>query len=337
MPTGWKRRLASHVIGTAAPFCAALARPGQLRILNYHRINYRTPDFPFDPDVISATPDLFDRQVAFCRAHFDVISFRDLQAIVSNQHRPPRRALIISFDDGYADNHGYAFPILKRHGVSAIFFLATDYIGTARAFWWDEVVFALKACSADRLPLEISGERGELDLSTPAARRASAGVVLKRLKGVPDGERVRVVDRLTAAAGARQRLSDMPRQAMTWDEAREMLAHGMEIGSHSRSHPILSRVTDPQALDAEIGGSKAAIEAHLAAPVTVFSYPVGGSQAINENVKHVVRMAGYNFAVTYINGFNRLTSPPDRHALNRLHVDGLSESEFRMRLIAPHL
>ena len=45
----------------------------------------------------------------------------------------------MTFDDGYLDNHDVALPILVKHGVRAVFFLATDYIERRRLFWWDRV------------------------------------------------------------------------------------------------------------------------------------------------------------------------------------------------------
>jgi peptidoglycan/xylan/chitin deacetylase (PgdA/CDA1 family) len=325
------------MVGSSAPLSVRFGPVGQIRVLNYHRINRVPPDFQFDADVVSASPELFDREVQFCRSHFDVISFADLGDVICGAARLPKRPLMITFDDGYEDNYSHAYPILKRHGLKGMFFLAADYIGTGRLFWWDQVAFAFKSCHLPSVNIQVADTRREFDVSTVAAQRTSIAVMLRLLKTVTNAERLRVLDEIATTTHLTESLAAVPRQAMTWAEAREMAQNGMEIGSHTRSHPILSQVVDADALADEIVGSKAIIEREVASPVSVFSYPVGGRQTITDTVKEVVRRAGYKFAVTYINGFNRLSSETDFFALKRLHVDGLDESEFRMRLVAPHL
>ena len=51
----------------------------------------------------------------------------------------PRRAVVVTFDDGYADNCWQALPILERHAVPATFFVTTGYLRETRRFWWDEL------------------------------------------------------------------------------------------------------------------------------------------------------------------------------------------------------
>lgn len=337
MASGWKRKFVSTVVGSLAPACMPFARPHLIRVLNYHRIHDESRSFLLDPDVISASPELFDRQVAYCKKHFDIMSFVDLEEVFSGQRTLPSRPLIFTFDDGYEDNYSQAYSILKRHGATAMFFLATDYIDTPRLFWWDEVALALNVFEGRQMTLLIAGTPHVLDLADAAMRKRSTAVVLRLLKTVPNTERVRVVQELADTAHTRQRISELPRQSMTWTEVREMAAHGMEIGSHSLSHPILSQVLDDRALEAEIAGSKAVIEERIASRISVFSYPVGGTHAFDARVQHAVVNSGYTFAVTYVNGLNRASPSTNRYALRRLHVDGLDESEFRMRLVAPQL
>ncbi len=334
---GWKRRVAAAAISGAAPYCVRFLREDFVRVLNYHRINYLAPEFAFDPDVVSATPELFEREVRFCKENFDVISFAELHDAFEGHGPAPKRPLVISFDDGYEDNYSHAYAILKTHRVPAIFFLAANYIGTDRLFWWDAVALALRAAEDPRLTLEVGGGRLVFDLTTPEERRVSTKRLLKTLKMVPNTERERIVDELASRSATRGQAERWSRQTMTWEEAREMAANGMEIGSHTLSHPILSRISDRPTLTHEIAGSKALIESRLVSPVSVFSYPVGGPGAFNATVVQIVKDAGYRSAVTYINGLNRLAAVTDRFSLKRLHVDGLSEAEFKMRLLAPQL
>ena len=148
-----KRRLAASVFGNeiARRVWWRNPRPG-LRILAYHRVlDDDESSFPFDEEVISATTDDFCRQMKFARDNFEIISFRDLE-ICEQQGRPwPKRALIITFDDGYRDNYTNAFPILREFGLTATIFLTAGHIGLRELFWWDLVAYCIKHSTHPRL------------------------------------------------------------------------------------------------------------------------------------------------------------------------------------------
>lgn len=61
----------------------------------------------------------------------------------------------------------------------------------------------------------------------------------------------------------------------TADEIHALVAAGMSLGDHSRSHPYLTKITDPAKLWDEIDGSKVILESEFGVPVTVFAYPFG--------------------------------------------------------------
>lgn len=77
---------------------------------------------------------------------------------------------------------------------------------------------------------------------------------------------------------------------ITWDELRAMQGAGMTIGSHSRSHPYLTRITDPKKLLNEIGGSKQVLEKQLGITIKEFAYPFG---QYNASILAAVEQAGY--------------------------------------------
>ncbi len=334
MPLGWKRRALSAVLSVLAPLVIARSQRVVVRILNYHRINYPEVIAQLDDEVLSATPELFDQEVRFCARHFDVVSFADLRSSLDGSTRLPRRPLIITFDDGYRDNYQHAFPILKSHKVPAMFFLAVGFIGRTELFWWDAVARAIKNHKGPQLRCDVGGEALELDTQSREARLESIKQVLRRLKAVPNQVRVDAVQKLSHP-GSFAEPSNAGGEIMTWSEVREMYAAGMEIGSHTMTHPILTRVETPDRLRHEVAGSKAALEASLGAEVNVFSYPVGGPSAIGESVVREVQKAGYLFAVSYVPGVNPPSAQMDRYCLRRLHVDGLGLEHFRARLAVP--
>jgi peptidoglycan/xylan/chitin deacetylase (PgdA/CDA1 family) len=335
-----KRDLAASILGSGLG--SSLMRPlsriksGELCILAWHRVGDDDPlTFQFDDDLISATTGEFRRQMQFLRRNFDVISFRDLDQLESEGRPLPRRALIITFDDGYRDNYTRAFPILKELGLPATIFLATGHIGQTRLFWWDQVAYCLKQTERQsvRLP-EFSDE--PVALLEPAARRNAIERIQNWLKQQPEEARRSFVNGL----GEALEVELPPRLAegmhLTWDEVKDMAAHGIEFGSHTVTHPILANVSEPQ-LAEEIAGSKRAIEARLGREVIAFAYPAGRRSRFNQAVCRAVAEHGYRYAVAFDEGIVA-DLQAERFTLPRIHVErNHSLSLFRANLLFPRL
>src|SRR5262249_43247300 len=86
---------------------------------------------------------------------------------------------------------------------------------------------------------------------------------------------------------------------MDWDQVREIHQSGMDIGSHTHSHLILSHLPRFRQ-EEELGVSKSIIEKELKAPVVAIAYPVGGANTYTEETKTLAQAAGYQL------GFNQL-------------------------------
>src|SRR5690606_15431462 len=124
-----------------------------LPILTYHRVRDDAEAHPFDEGVIDATTAEFDRQMALLRAEMNPIGAAELLAWARGEPLPPN-PVCVTFDDGYRDNLEIALPILQRHGVPAIFFIATSYLEERRLFWWDRVAYLVKASRKDEIVLD---------------------------------------------------------------------------------------------------------------------------------------------------------------------------------------
>jgi peptidoglycan/xylan/chitin deacetylase (PgdA/CDA1 family) len=103
---------------------------------------------------------------------------------------------------------------------------------------------------------------------------------------------------------------------MSREQLGEWLAAGMEVGSHSCSHPRLHELHMEAALE-EIAGSRAALQNMLGVPIEHFAYPFGYFTA---EIVELVRRAGYSSAVTVQPGVARTSD--DRHRLPRILVNG---------------
>ena len=96
-------------------------------ILIFHRV-LRTPD-PIFPNELDA--NRFNQIMVWIKSWFNVVSL-DAAVKAIKEKNIPRRTAVITFDDGYADNHDVALPILKKHGLPATFFIATGFVDGGR-------------------------------------------------------------------------------------------------------------------------------------------------------------------------------------------------------------
>jgi peptidoglycan/xylan/chitin deacetylase (PgdA/CDA1 family) len=115
------------------------AWPGVL-VLNYHRIGNREGQ-PWDRTMLNANADELDSQLATLARHAEVIGPDEVFAAMSAGRG---RRVLITFDDGYRDNYELAFPLLRRHGLPATFFLASGFLDSPRPAWWDEIAWMVR-------------------------------------------------------------------------------------------------------------------------------------------------------------------------------------------------
>ncbi|MEW6126324.1 MAG: polysaccharide deacetylase family protein [Acidobacteriota bacterium] len=110
-------------------YCLALLGRSRAVVLYYHRLG--------KADVLTRAPEQFSEDLNYLKQHYDCISLRELCQRLQSKQAFRRRAVVITFDDGYRDNYLLAAPMLKKAGITATFFVSTGYMGTERDFLHD--------------------------------------------------------------------------------------------------------------------------------------------------------------------------------------------------------
>jgi peptidoglycan/xylan/chitin deacetylase (PgdA/CDA1 family) len=336
-----KRGLVANIFGslgaTAALGALRLKFSGGVTILAYHRVvDVPNEDqFPFDIELVSASVIQFTQQMEYIKAHYQPITFATLLQYLDRGDKPPRGAAIVTFDDGFADNYHNAFPVLRRLDMPATIFLSTGYIDSQETFWYEKLSYAVMTTRAN---VVVTSTLGSLTINNKAASRREliASVVLK-LKLVPDDVRLASLEDLYAQLLPGHKWPHDPRSGpVTWDQVKEMSANNIEFGSHSVTHPVLSRVTLDK-LAFEVEHSKHRIESELQKPIQVIAYPVGGVEAFDDNVRAAVKKAGYRLGVSYVPGIER-PDQWDAYALRRVHIERYVNAHFfKAMLAAPEI
>jgi peptidoglycan/xylan/chitin deacetylase (PgdA/CDA1 family) len=292
----------------------------------------------FDPDVIDATPEAFERQVALLARHFTLVDTRDLDAWRAGA-TPPDNPAMITFDDGYKDNLEFALPILQRHGARAVFFVSAGHITDRRLFWWERVHRALGHARVPRLRLDHPAGV-DVPIESSTERRRAVETVLQAIKTHPGLDLDRLLDELDAACGQR-----LPREGeraivdrliMTWDDVRALQAAGMDVESHGREHRVLETL-GCEGAERDLRAARQEIEAQIDRPVCAVAYPVGASLRARPDLRHAVERAGYRVGLT-TGGLARIEHLQDWLDVPRMTVDGQGpEAFFRACVAAPPL
>jgi peptidoglycan/xylan/chitin deacetylase (PgdA/CDA1 family) len=286
-------------------------------ILRYHSVceDAGSPLSYIDPG-LSVPLAAFDQQMRFLRERYAPVSLEDMvEAVVDGRPLPPL-AVAVTFDDGYRDNHQYAFPVLRKYGISGAFYITAGCVERREPLWTSRLRYYFMATRQPSLALAYP-EPTVLDLGSLAARNASFARTIASIKSagkVRGGEIFKDVEARLAVNDLRPLDDTM----MTWGEIAEMGRGGMTIGAHTLTHPNLPGLPPDEAL-AEIAGSKSLIEEKIDAPVLHFAYPNGrGVSHFNEPVREMVKKAGFLSSVTSINGPVRRHD--DAFTLQRLGV-----------------
>jgi peptidoglycan/xylan/chitin deacetylase (PgdA/CDA1 family) len=323
-----RQRLASLLHQTGVVRAALALRSSMtapwLTILTYHRFPDPSGVELFDEEIADVTLEAFERQLACLRPHFTFIGVEELCAFARGEGLPPN-AVAITFDDGYLDNYSRAFPILKRYGAKATFFLSTAYVDERRVYWWDRASYIVKRSSVPKIVLTYPFHM-EVPLTN---RRQAIDRVLRVVKTHPALDLERFLEELARAAGVawsrplEQSFAD--RLLMTWDHVRELKAGGMDVESHTRTHRVLQTLS-PAELDSELAGSRADIERELGYAPRAVAYPVGNPLPQLSPIRAALERAGYEIGLTNCTGSNPSQGRVDRYNLKRQCL-GLSLSE----------
>ncbi len=303
-------------------------RAGTLRILTYHRVAPVDAQPYLSPVLLSATPEGFEEQMRHLAAHYTPVSMSDLLDYYQNGTRLPKRAVMVTFDDAYCDFAEHAFPIMQRHGIPATLFVPTAYPDQPeRFFWWDRLYHALMETRAPALPTGA----GILPLETAEQRALAFKVLRGYVKTIPHVTALEWLDEVYEQLGAPPPVH----YVLGWDALRQLHQQGVVMGAHTRTHPMIHRITLDEAREEAVGAYDD-LRAALGDVPPIFAYPSGG---LSDEVVQMLGEAGFALAFTTFKGINTLkTADPlrlRRFNVGRLAAMGLIRAQLLPYAIAP--
>ena len=257
----------------------------------------------------TVSDSLFADYLAFFRKHYHVVSLAQVLAARESGSVLPPRALLITFDDGWADTADYALPRLREVDMPAIVFVVSDVVDRAEPFFQEQIMGAWRSGElspgtvvqiwralgksppdypGDQMSLEpIRALISELELLSPESRES----LMLRFMRQPSAPSVHMLRKT---------------------QLRDLLDGAVAIGSHGKTHTPL-----PQAphMEGELRISRATLGALSGSPPPdALSFPHG---KFNRDIVDVAGREGYKLMFTSQEYINR-TRPKVAQVLGRV-------------------
>jgi peptidoglycan/xylan/chitin deacetylase (PgdA/CDA1 family) len=238
-------------------------------ILLYHRVQVLSTD----PQLLSVTPAHFLEHLEVLRRSYTPIPLKRAVAALRNKEPLPHHAVVVTFDDGYADNYEIAKPLLAKAAVPATVFVTAGRVGATTEFWWDELerIFLQPGVLPTELSLTIDGQHFHRDLDEwsryatedferhrawtvlcerdPGPRQTTYRALCQRLKPATNSDRDLAMTTLRtwASSAAPSRESH---RALSYAQASQLVEDGLiEVGAHTMAHPVLSTLNRAEQRD----------------------------------------------------------------------------------------
>jgi peptidoglycan/xylan/chitin deacetylase (PgdA/CDA1 family) len=290
-------------------------------IIMYHSVMADPSSEQLTLGGIIHSTEVFRGQMEIIARHFRAVTLDDVLLFLKGEKKLPPRSVVITFDDGYADNYQAANEILSPMGIPAVFYVTVDCIDKQALPWPSLLRHAFlttnKGSWAEandpRWPLGSTEER------TKAFERASEHC--SKLCGLAADQFVHSLQQQLETESPQP----SSRLMMTWDEVRGLARSGHTVGSHTMTHPNLAYLAEGDART-ELAEARRKLEEELSARIVHFSYPCPALQPHwTELTVSASRESGYQTAVTTNGGLVRRQHDP--LSLRRIRptktVDGL--------------
>jgi peptidoglycan/xylan/chitin deacetylase (PgdA/CDA1 family) len=268
----------------------------------------------------------FAKQIDFLASEYTILHLSEVIERMRNRRPLPRATACLTFDDGFRNVATTAFPILERRHIPATVFLVTSLVGTNQPAWPDRLYFSF--LQSRRQSVRFNDR--EYPLITPKQRARAYSTVESQLKQQAQTEKEQRLAELKATIGWPEVPPESPLATMGWEEVERLSRTGLvQFGSHTHSHPILSRCT-PEEQRRQLQVSRDLLQERKLS-WGLFAYPNGSSADFSTVTKSLLHELNYDCGVTTIPGLNPHGN--DRFELRRVCIaadTSLLKFQFRM-------
>jgi peptidoglycan/xylan/chitin deacetylase (PgdA/CDA1 family) len=269
------------------------------KIFFYHRFskNYQSKFLLIDE---------FEKQVNYICKYYKVISLNDF-ITKRLSGRLCKNEVVLTVDDGYRDFYELAYPILIKYEIPATLFVTLDFVEEKIWMWWDLIEYLL--IHNKRAKINFKHGNFEVSISNDIRVQRSWDEIASYCLYIDDKAKWELIDHLVEELNVNvPQKPTTPYAPVSMDHLKVMVNNGISIGLHTKTHPILSKVT-PKVIEEEVVRPKHRLEQLLGMEVLTFCYPNGQPEDFNEQVVEKVKEAGYLGAVVSYISLNSKFNP----------------------------
>lgn len=260
-----------------------------LTVLAYHRID---------------RPECFEQHLRYLSEQMHPVSVEEVCQAVEGRRGLPKRAVLVTFDDGDCSHVEFALPMMREYGIPGVVFVIAGLLNTNCPTWFDEV----KA---------LARNGGKVSGLSPL----SPDNLVRALKRLDDDERIAAIKELRSTASIPSPKAPQLRS----EDLSQLESAGLTIGNHSLTHPCLNRCTDER-IQAEVCQSHAILSKALGRSPSSFAYPNGD---VDERVIRSLSKLDYKTAFLFDHRVSDLR-PSHRFKISRARVNSdTSISRFK--------
>lgn len=287
------------------------AKMGKLYIAMYHY----TRDLKHSryPEIKGLDKELFKNQIEFMKNSFNVVTMEQVLENIQGEgmHGLPENALLLTFDDGYADNFTVAYPIFEEYGLQGSFFIPGKTFATHQLLDVNKIHYILASADiyklVDDLKKQMDYYRGseyqyastdELFHDYAVANRfdIKETIFVKRMLQTVLPEKLRN----TISSNLFEKYVGVTEEQlayelyMTEEQIRTIKRHGMFIGIHGYDHYWLGNLPEDK-MKQDILMALDTLDEFIDRKQWVMNYPYG---SYNQEVIRYIRQQGACIGLT---------------------------------------
>jgi peptidoglycan/xylan/chitin deacetylase (PgdA/CDA1 family) len=291
-----------------------------LRCCLFHDIADHTSTFTKGLNVTRGI-QRFEAEMRFLTEHYSPIGLQDVISYSSGK-KPPRRPVLVTFDDAYASVAEVAGPICKKYCVPATFFVNASLVGNQ-----DLGIDNLVCYVANTMGLDKVRQAARMIAPNPDIEVVSLRQFLSEL--LPTFSlKARGVFRSKLISATGIRPADLAREAKLYvsaDQLRSLVSSGFTIGNHTYTH-VHCRILSGGDFDEEVIANQRELQALVNEKVRSFSVPYGASADLSRDLVTHLKQSGHE-ALFLVESLAN-TSTTDHYHLYRVSVAAKTDADF---------
>ena len=265
---------------------------GVSTVFMLHRVTAPEPQRLPSNERLKVSPEFLEQFIKTAKSKgYSFISLDTLyDALI--QGKSMTKTIVLTLDDGYADNYVEAFPIFKKYEIPFIIYITTSFPDSSAILWWHTLEDVI--LENDALTLSDGTQFG---CSTFEKKIQAFNEIRQRLIHLPNEDFLNALNALFAPKVIDWQ-AKVKELALNWDQIGEISEHPLAtIGGHTINHFALATLTE-KGVESEVIGCKQIIESHIHRPVEHFCYPFGGPKEVGIRDFELVKRLGFKTATT---------------------------------------